>query len=287
MGEKAVYKLTFKKKVQVPIDVRRITPDLFAGKDINKILGLEVREGREKVKLSEIFDVEGPSTAPNDVNMIEIHIAGEDTYKTRFLGFKMSGGTIIVEGDTGPLTGYKMKNGTIIVRGNARSWLGAKMQNGTIEVFGNAGDFVGAKLMGEALGSGMKKGMIIIHGNAGSNVGAGKAGGSIIIEGDAGNCVGAYMTGGSILVMGNCGKFAGLRITRGRVVVGGKIDGILPSFYVDSIIPSTKVKGYKFEKPFVVFIGDAVANGMGMLQVSYEDNKEILEYYKKLLEVEL
>lgn len=283
MSEKAKYILTLKEDVLVPIDARRIKPDNFVGKTLNEVLNIEIREGRVKRKISELFDIDGPNTPPTDVNSIEIHIKGKGTEKIRFLGYKMSGGVIIVHGPIGPLAGYRMVNGQIIIHGYARSWLGAKMKNGMIEVFGNAGDFVGSKLQGEAPGKGMQKGMIVIHGNAGSNIGAGKKGGSIIIEGNAGNSVGAYMMGGSILVMKNCGRFTGLGMTRGRVVVGGKIDGILPSFYVDSLVPSVKVKGYKFDKPFMIFVGDSLYNGMGMLQVSYEDNKELLSIYEELI----
>ena len=282
-SEVVVYELTLKNELMVPLDARRVRPDEFIGKTLSEIKAIEVREGNTKVKLSELFDVTGPEKAPDDPNLIEIRLSGKGTNKIRYLGFKMAGGKIVVKGDIGPLAGYKMRDGSIVIEGNARGWLGAKMRNGTIEVFGNAADFVGGKLQGEEPGKGMRKGTIIIHGNAGSNVGAGMAGGTIIIEGNVKHLAGAKMCGGNIIIHGNCGRFAGARMTRGRVVVAGKIDGILPSFYVDSLIPKAKVKKILFEKPFMIFMGDAVVSGMGMLYVSYEDNKDLLSYYEELI----
>ncbi len=282
--EKVTYFVKLKVKPIVPIDARRIRPDVFAGKSINEIKKLRIYEGGRRTSFEELFEVEGPTIAPKDPNNIEIVLSGMDTHKIRYLGYKMNGGKIVVKGDIGPLAGYKMINGNIIIEGNAGSWLGVKMKNGFIEVHKNAGDFIGAKLQGERPGKGMRGGMIVIHGNAGSNIGAGMKKGTIIIEGNAGNMVGAYMVGGSILVQGNCGSFAGARMTGGKIVVNGTIDGILPSFYVDSIVGAAKVKGRVFKKPFMLFMGDVIVNGKGLLFVAYEENKTLLEPHKKLIE---
>jgi len=282
-GEAAVYELRLKEKLAVPLDARRVRPDMFAGKTIAEIRAISVREGNTVVKLEDVFDVSGPEKAPENPGQIEIRISGDGTAKIRYLGYKMAGGKIVVKGVAGPLTGYKMRDGTIVVEGGARGWLGVKMKGGTIEVFGDASDFVGSKLQGEAAGKGMTGGMIIIHGNAGSNVGAGMAGGTIVVEGSVRHLAGAKMAGGNIVIHGNCGRFTGARMTRGRIVVAGKIDGILPSFYVDSLVPKAKVKKIVFEKPFMLFMGDALVNGMGMLYVAYEENKDLLSHYRELI----
>jgi len=284
MSEELVtYTLKLKEKPIVPIEARALKPDKFAGKPIDDIRKLKVLEGNRRVVLEELFDIDGPSTGPKEPQNIEIIITGEGTGKVRYLGYKMTAGKIVVKGDIGPLAGFKMRDGTIIVEGNARSWLGAKMRKGTIEVFGNAGDFVGAKLQGERPGRGMKGGMIIIHGNAGSNIGAGMKGGAIIVEGNAGNLIGTYMTGGSIAVEGNAGSFIGARMSGGKIVVVKKVDGILPSFYVDSIVKSAKVKGRRYEKSFMLFMGDVIVNGRGSLFIAYEENESLLEPYKNII----
>lgn len=282
--ETTVIYLKLKTRPTVVLDCRAIKPDTFAGKNIEDIRALKIREGNRSIALEEIFEVEAPTSIPKDINNVEIVIKGNGTNKIRYLGYKMSGGKIIVEGDVGHLTGYKMINGTIVVKGNTGNWLGAKMKNGLIEVHGNAGSFVGAKLLGEKPGKGMKGGMIIIHGDAGSNIGAGMKKGTIIIEGNAEEAVGAYMIGGSILIQGNCKGSVGLRMSGGKIVVNGKVDGILPSFYADSIVGAAKVKGRVFKKPFMLFMGDVLVNGRGLLFIAYEENKALLAPYEKLVQ---
>lgn len=281
---KAVYVFKLRAEPRVHLDVRSLRPDSLAGKELAEIRRIAVYEGNTRVLVEELFDVDGPSKAPQDPQAIELVVTGKGTKKLRFLGYRMSGGTVTVEGDIGPLAGFRMRGGTIRIRGNAGSWLGAKMVNGSIEVEGNAGDFVGAKLQGERPGRGMRGGMIVIRGSAGSSVGAGMGGGAIIVEGSAGNLVGSYMTGGSVLIMGGAGDFAGARMTGGRVVIAGKVAGVLPSFYVDSVVKAAKVKGRKIEKPFVLFMGDVLVNGRGSLFVAYPENEELLKPYVSLIE---
>ena len=276
------YTLTLKIKPTVLIDARMVSPDRFANKSIDEIKKLRIIEGGWDRKLEEIFTVTGPEKAPSNPNDIEIVVEGSD--KLCYIGYKMSGGRIVIKGGAGHFIGYKMKGGSIVIHGNVRNYLGCKMKNGTIEVFGNAGHRVGSKLQGEKPGKGMKNGTIIIHGNAGSEIGCGMSGGVIIVEGNAGNLIGDYMTGGVIIVKGSAGIYPGAEMSGGRIVIGGKVEAILPSFYVDSYIPSLKVRGITFNKPFLSFIGDAIVGGRGTLQISYEDNKAMLEFFKGLLE---
>ncbi len=276
------YYIKLKDNPSVLIDARSITPDSFAGKKINEILLLKILEGGKPIALQDLFDVEGPSEAPKDPGEIAIIIEKSIT-KVSFIGYRMSKGSITINGDAGHFIGYKMRGGNITIRGNARNYLGAKMKDGTIEVFGNAGHWIGAKLLGEKPGKGMKGGTITIHGNAGSEIGSGMKGGTIIIDGSAKNSAGNYMTGGTIIVKGNGGLYPGLRMSGGRIVINGSVQALLPSFYVDSIIQPLKVKGITFSKSFMSFIGDALIGGHGVLQVSYDDNKELLEEFRKLL----
>ena len=279
------YTLNLKVKPTVLIDLRHVTPDKFAGKEISEIKDLPVLEGGKKTYLSEIFEISGPLKAPKDPASISIVIEqGSD--KFCYVGYKMSNGNIMIKGDVGHFVGYKMRGGNIIIKGNARNYVGAKIKGGTIEVYGDVGHRLGGKLAGEKPGKGMRSGTIIVHGNAGAEVGIGMKKGLIIIEGNAGNLVGADMTGGTIIVKGNCGLYPGTGMVAGRIVIGSKIGGILPSFYVDSLLPSIKVKGITFNKPFMLFLGDVVVNGKGLLYISYEDNKTLLEHYKVLIEEE-
>jgi len=277
------YTLDLKTKPRVLIDLRHVTPNKFASKEISEIKNLPVLEGGKKTRLSEIFEISGPTKAPENPASINIVIEqGSD--KFCYVGYKMSNGSILIKGDAGHLIGYKMRGGKIVVKGNARNYVGAKMKGGTIEIHGNVGHRLGGKLVGEKPSKGMRSGTIIVHGNAGSEVGVGMKGGLIVVEGSAGNLVGADMSGGTIIVKESCGLYPGTGMLAGKIVIGREVKGILPSFYVDSLLPSIKVKGIVFNKPFMLFLGDVVVNGRGLLYISYEDNKDLLEYYKELIE---
>lgn len=278
-----MYSLYLKTKPTVLIDVRYLTPDKFAGKGLTDIKGIDVWVGGVKTHLSEVFDVVGPEKAPTDPGQITITFE-VGSNKLCYIGYRMSKGKIVVKGDAGHLVGYKMVGGSIVVEGNARDYVGAKMKDGTIEIHGSVGHRLGGKLPGEKMGKGMKGGTIVVHGNAGSEVGVGMERGLIIIHGSAGNLVGCGMLGGSVVVRGDCGLYPGAEMSGGRVIVGGRVGAILPSFYVDSIVPSISVRGVKLDKPFMVFTGDVVMGGKGLLYISYNDNKELLEYYKSLIE---
>ena len=283
MNMSTTYYLRLKDKPTVLVDARTIAPDTFAGRRLNDISALKVLEGGVSRMIQDLFEVEGPAEAPKDPGEIKIIIKGS-TNKVSFIGYRMSKGAIEINGDAGHFIGYKMRGGSITIRGSVRNYLGAKMKDGNIEVFGNAGHWIGSKLIGEKPGKGMKGGTITIHGSAGSEVGSGMKGGTIIIEGNARNNIGAYMTGGTIIIMGNSGLYPGLRMSGGRIVIGGTVKGILPSFYAISYMPSLKVKNITFNKPFMTFMGDVLVGGRGLLQLSYDDNKQYLEYYRKLIE---
>jgi len=278
-----VYSLYLKIKPVVLIDVRHITPDNFAGKELTGIKNIVVWEGGKKTYLSELFDIEGPEKAPSDPGQITITFE-TGSNKLCYIGYKMSKGKVHVKGDVGHLVGYKMRGGSIVVEGSARNYVGAKMKDGVIEIYGDVGHRLGSKLPGEKPGKGMRGGTIIVHGNAGSEVGVGMEKGVIIVDGSTGNLVGSEMLGGTIVVKGSCGLYPGAGMSGGRVIIGGKVDAILPSFYVDSVVPSVSIRGIKFDKPFMLFTGDVVVGGKGLLYISYNDNKELLEYYKSLIE---
>ncbi|MCX8168903.1 MAG: formylmethanofuran dehydrogenase subunit C [Candidatus Methanomethylicia archaeon] len=283
MSTKYTYIFKLKRASIVPIDVRNISPYKFIGKSLDEIKKFKVFEGGREATIEDLFEVDGPASSPKDVNSIEIIVNGFNTNKLRYLGYKMNGGKIVVKGDVGHFIGYKMSNGSITVEGRAGSYIGAKMKGGSIEVFKDCGDCIGGKLPGEKLGKGMSGGSIVIHGNAGSQVGVGMKGGRILIDGNVGMLCGSYMTGGTIIVRGNCHIYPGSRMIGGRIIIGGRVEGILPSFYVDSIVPSIKVREVVFPKPFMVFIADVIVGGRGMLYISLQDNEELLKPYKEVI----
>ncbi|MCS7112174.1 MAG: formylmethanofuran dehydrogenase subunit C [Ignisphaera sp.] len=282
--EKASIYAKLKAKPSVPIDLRSLKPDRVAGLKSSDIKNIKIMEGGRETVVEEIFEVESPAALPQNPENIEIIISGDGASKIRYLGYKMNGGRIVVEGNIGPLAGYKMSRGSIVIKGSAGNWLGARMKGGSIEVFGDAGSFIGAKLPGEKFSKGMKDGTITIHGSAGSYIGLGMGGGTIIVEKSAGNMVGGYMAGGLIIVQGDCGDFIGARMSGGRIIAVGRVGGILPSFYIDSVVGEVRARGRIFKKPFALFVGDVLTPGRGTIAVSLEENKTVLQPLLKLIE---
>ena len=180
LRSKKMIVLTPKYAFKFPIEGKSITPDIFAQKSVKEIKALEMYEGNRKVTLGELFNVKNAKT-PSEEPTIKIE---GDVKAVRDIGYGMSTGKIIVDGDVGFHLGEAMSGGTICVNGNAGSWAGSRMSGGTIEIKGNAGDYIGAAYRGST--EGMSGGTVIIHGNAGHEVGCFMRKGLIRILGNVG-----------------------------------------------------------------------------------------------------
>ncbi len=280
--------LSFKQRIDVPVEVRKVRPDVIARlSSPEEIKGLPVWVGNTRTTVGEVFDLSFEGEFTSDPNSITVIFEGQSTSKLRYVGYRMEAGKIEIKGDVGPLAGFRMKGGELVVHGNASDYLGAKMRGGKIEVFGNAGSFIGGKLIGEKYGSGMKGGTIIVHGSAGSYIGHGMKKGDIIVEGSVGNFPGYGMEGGNIVILGDAGLYPGARMSGGRVVIRGRVEDVLCSFYIDDIVKSVKVKNIVINEPFALFIGDIIRDGRGRLFISYERNKHIIEELEHLIHYEL
>jgi len=271
-----------KSEFKVPIEAELIRPDVFAGKSLEDIGAIKVREGNRLRRLGDLFHVNGEP----EKEAVETKIVIEgDLSKVWRIGEKMKAGCIEVRGSAGALVGQKMEGGTIIVRGDAGMMLGCKMRGGIIEVFGSASDAVGACYRGEKPGKGMRGGTIIIHGNAGAEIGRGMKNGLIIVEGSCGPMPGLNMKGGTILVKGNCEGKPGARMVAGKLVVCGYVGEVLSSFHIEDHKDSVKVGTEKVAGPFYAFSGDVLANPKceGKLFISVAANphlKPFMEFLK-------
>ncbi len=269
--------LNLAKDPGVPVEVEEVIPNKIAGLTLSDLSKITVWVGNRKLKLTEVFEVEGEvASKPEEMKII---FKGY-TNRFRRVGEKMSAGEIEVQGDVGAYAGRKMRGGKLVIKGSTGPSLGAKMYGGTIEVHGSAGDRVGGSYRGELPAKGMKGGTIIIHGDAGAEVGLGMRGGTIIVNGSCDIMPGLEMKGGTVLIKGNCAGKAGARMTGGRVIILGKIPTILPSFYTDEVRPSMKVAGEKIEGPLLVFVGDVIASERcgGRLIVNLKSNPHLKKY---------
>jgi formylmethanofuran dehydrogenase subunit C len=269
---------TLRKPLQIPLDGSIISPDTIAEKSLEELGKIKIWMGNTRVEFSKIFSIsEGSEVGPKAPS---IRLEG-DLSKVRRIGYRMTKGSILIEGNSGLYTGEEMSGGSIVINGDAGSWLGARMKGGSIEVKGNAGDYVGAAYRGST--KGMSGGIILIHGNAGFEVGCWMKGGIIRIKGSAGMFSGIHMAEGAILVEGNCEGRAGAQMKGGRIVVNGFIPSILPSFTFDEIRETVKVGDERVRGPFYQFIGDLNENGNGRLSIAVQKNPH-LKFYERYLE---
>ncbi|MCD6457490.1 MAG: formylmethanofuran dehydrogenase subunit C [Thermoproteales archaeon] len=265
-----------KTKFNVPVEAEKIRPKVFAEKSLEDIKKIKVYEGNRERALGELFEIKEEAV---EEDIVRIILEG-DFRKVWRIGEKMGFGEILVNGDCGHYLGYNMKGGKIVVKGNAGSWIGAEMTGGTIEIHGNAGDHIGSVLRGLKASRGMKGGKIIIHGNAGAEIGTQISKGLIAVKGDCGPLPGLRMSGGTILIRGNCAGKAGARMTGGKIIICGNAGGVLPTFYIDSIAKSVKVKGEKIQGPFFLFLGDVLEDIKcnGRLYVNIDKNPELSKF---------
>ena len=170
--------------------------------------------------LADLFEI---STIADDATLV---LQGT-TAACDGIGDRLTGGTIIVEGDAGAYAGRHMKNGRIDIRGSAGAWLGAGMSGGLITVQGGAGDFVGGVLAGEKFG--MAGGTIRVGGNIGDRAGDRMRRGTIVVKGKTGAAAGSRMAGGTIWAEGGFGVGPGPLMRRGTLI-GPSADRLLSTF---------------------------------------------------------
>jgi formylmethanofuran dehydrogenase subunit C len=192
----------------VPLEAEALSPDVVAGLTNSEIRGLTVFHGKRQRPLGEFFDVEG-ERSPDLVLHGALH-------KVRWIGRKMSRGSVTVHGNAGMHLGAYMSGGRIEVHGNASDWIGAEMKGGFIHVHGNAGGQVGAAYRGAL--KGMKDGTIIVDGSAGLEVGMRMRRGTIVIRGPARDFTGLQMKGGTIVLMNGAEIRTGAWMSRGTII---------------------------------------------------------------------
>ena len=263
------------KKSQYPIIAQCISPDVFLDKSVEEIGNLIIWIGNKQRKLSDLFNVvEKPG------NKSTITING-DVDKIKRIGWGMTQGEILINGNAGMHLGKKMSGGKIVVIGNTAGWTGSEMKGGLIEIKGNAGDYLASPYRGSTVG--IKRGKIIVHGDAGSDAAVFMKSGIIKIHGNVGPFMGFRMSGGVIHVGKNAGTRLGACMTKGKIVVSGKLDTIMPTFSIEQIKKKVKIEADdKAVGPFYVFLGDLAESGRGKLFLSKENNPQLVHYERFL-----
>ncbi len=217
--------LTLRTKLQVPLEAPCVVPDKMAALSIDQIEQLPVQHGNVAAKLDDYFTVTG------DASDAIVTIEG-DTSRVKWLGAKMSGGSLHIRGSAGMHAGSSMTGGTINVDDDADDWLGAEMRGGLIHVRGCAGHHVGAAYPGSR--AGMRGGTLLVHGVTGDGTGAVMRRGLIAVGG-CGDYAGASMVAGSLFVFGPLCRYAGMAMKRGTIVALGEAPELLPTFRASGV----------------------------------------------------
>lgn len=203
--------LTFTLKTEAAqrIDVSPLTPDRLTGKSIADIAGMDLYSGNRKLRVDQIFDINGSDTG--DI------VIRNSCNKLDYIGSGMTSGRLTVIGDAGDYLGFEMAGGEIEVKGNVEAFAASGMRNGFLHIQGNAGDYLGGAIAGNK--QGMKGGIVIVTGNAGDRVGDQMRRGLLLIEGNAGNYCACRMVAGTIGVLGEVGQYPGYGMRRGTLLL--------------------------------------------------------------------
>jgi formylmethanofuran dehydrogenase subunit C len=158
---------------EVSVEAEAISPRRFASLTLGQIRTQEVFMGNRKMKLADLFKVEGdePPATPEETTVVP----EGDFSKVKRIGECMSAGTLEVRGNVGMRAGSGMNGGLMAIRGNAGAYLGEHMCAGIIRVKGDAWDFPGAVNQGGTIfiggdtylpGAEMTNGFIMVRGKA-------------------------------------------------------------------------------------------------------------------------
>jgi formylmethanofuran dehydrogenase subunit C len=202
------------------LDMSPVLPHLLAGKTAREIDRIGVGTTRRPVTLGDVFRVR-----MGDARHIRIEGAGDRLDR---IGYGMTGGEIVVDGDAGSEAGRLMTGGRLTIKGDAGPWAASAMRGGLIEISGAAGERLGGPLPGET--AGMRGGVVIVRGDAGSRAGDRMRRGTIVVEGRAGAWAGSRMIAGTLILAGPAGPLPGYLMRRGTIVLGSGATQLSPTF---------------------------------------------------------
>src|SRR5262245_29947840 len=111
--------LHLKREPAVPLEAEALSPDVVANLSNAEIRALTIYHGKRQLPLEEFFEVYGEKSD-------ELEITG-NMHKVRWVGRRMSRGSIKVNGNVGMHLGAYMRGGRIEVSGHAGDWIGAEM----------------------------------------------------------------------------------------------------------------------------------------------------------------
>jgi formylmethanofuran dehydrogenase subunit C len=152
------------KPVSRTVDCRALLPLALQGKTAAEIGAIKLAAN---LSVADAFEV----SVDTGVDAPKVTFKNT-TANHQFIGFSMTTGQIVVEGDAGDFLGAQLQNGVLICKGNAGARVGDRMRRGMLLIEGNAGDYCGSDMMagtlgvlgstGAHLGYGMKRGTLLL-----------------------------------------------------------------------------------------------------------------------------
>jgi formylmethanofuran dehydrogenase subunit C len=216
----SAFTFELKGKPDQRLDLSPLTPTRLKDLKPKEIESLAIGTTQAKLNLGEAFQIKGNDAA-------SLRFVGTDARCDK-IGAGLTGGEIVVDGDTGAYLGEGMKGGKIAVKGSAGVLAGASMSGGSITIEGDAGERAAGIAVGETLG--MKGGQLTINGNAGPLLGERMRRGLVIVVGNAGDYAGGRMVAGTILLKRGVGRYAGFGLRRGSLIFVEEPKDLLPTF---------------------------------------------------------
>ncbi|NOT15307.1 MAG: formylmethanofuran dehydrogenase subunit C, partial [Methylotenera sp.] len=138
---------------------------VLAGLTLAQIRNLPLEQSKNARKVADLFEVSGEDTE-------NIHFKNS-TSQLDYIGYKMTHGTITIEGNAGDFLGANMQNGSIICQGNTGDRAGDLMRRGLILIDGNTGDYCASRMIagtigvygkvGQYVGFAMKRGTVLLN----------------------------------------------------------------------------------------------------------------------------
>jgi len=249
------------KSSSIALEFDNVLPELLYDKSLEDVKNTIIFHGNKKEALSDYFDVNitGKSDIPDDC---EIIIDG-DLSRVKRIGYCMSSGKIVANGDVDFHVGACMSGGTIIVNGNAESYAGREMTGGVLRIKGNVKEFCGSSYAGDWRG--MSGGKIIVEGNAGKQLAEYMVGGEIIVKGNCDILAGVHMAGGLISIDGTINQWVGGQMKKGTIIVNGKLEEMLPTFTLQEIVHNPLIYGKYYIGKYELYSGDNGVKGVGSL----------------------
>lgn len=256
-----IINLTMIKTSNIALEFDNVLPEILYDKSLEEVKNTIIFHGNTEEKLCDYFKVNVEGKCENSEEC-KIIING-NLSRVKRIGYCMSSGIIIANGDVDFHVGALMSGGHIIVNGNAESYAGREMTGGLLEINGNVREFCGSSYAGDWRG--MSGGKIIVRGNAGKQLGEYMMGGEIIVNGDCDILAGIHMSGGLISIDGKVSQWIGGQMKKGTIIVNEMLNEMLPTFHLQEIIHNPQINGKYYIGKYELYVGDKGVNGKGTL----------------------